>query len=427
MFLPQRRFLFLISQLSCQNVLALFLMNPVKASSVVAVALSLHWITMCPPVVPSPPAEIGQLLNDEQSFLWLDRYNRGFSLPHNVVADMTPFQDHPSNLPEGIWYLVDANEKKDSVYGFWKDKGEACKIYSNSSIFGWRVSLEYFEGQAPHGQRTDWLMHEHKITQKELCYKDKPNESRSLCKVFLYKASISENESHSSQNGKTVVGSKPIITSASIMPDINSTSLQDSKNESKAKPECDEGLLLLTDITSNFSPQDFLELECFSRGDYLELKDLQDDPESNFSSSQNSSCPSKLSEEYFDSLALLQDLEEEDSIKTKENPSSTIYHFTPSVRSDNVMIQPPSSGSALSLAGRTSGNERLTAERVLENTAKRHISDIRDEGPSNLSDSSSSPSASHTNASSDGEKKTSPRSRSGRMKKLKRYFCFKPL
>ncbi|XP_073276688.1 NAC domain-containing protein JA2L-like [Primulina huaijiensis] len=380
---------------------------------------------MCPPVGPSSPAEIGQLLNDEQCFLWLDRYSRGFSLPTNVLADMTPFQYHPSNLPEGIWYLVDANEKKDSVYGFWKDKGEACEIYSNSSIFGWRASLEYFEGQAPYGQRTDWLMHEHKITQKEPFYKDKPKESRSLCKVFLCKARISENESHSSQNSKTVVGSKPISMASSIIPDINSTSLQDSKNESKAKPECDAGLLPLTDITSNFSPRDWSELECLSRGDYLELNDLQDDPESNFSSSQNSTCPSKLSEEYFDSLGLLQDLEEEGRIKTKENPLSSRCHFTHSVESDRLIIQPPSSGSALSVGGSTSGNERLTA--TLENTAKRHISDTRDEGPSNFSDSSSSPSASHTNASSDGEKKTSPRARSGRMKKLKRYCCFKPL
>ncbi|XP_073052939.1 uncharacterized protein [Primulina eburnea] len=379
---------------------------------------------MCPPVGPSSPAEIGQLLNDEQSFLWLDRYNRGFSLPTNVLADMTPFQYHPSNLPEGIWYLVDANEKKDSVYGFWKDKGEACKIYSNSSIFGWRASLEYFEGQAPHGQRTDWLMHEHKITQKGRFYKDKPKESRSLCKVFLYKARISENESPSSQNNKTVDGSKPISMAASIIPDINSTSLQDSKNESQAKPECDAGLLPLTDITSNFSPRDLSELECLSRGDYLELNDLQDDPESNSSSSQNSTCPSKLSEDYFDSLGLLQDLEEEDRMKTKENPSSSRYHFTHTVGSDRVIIQPPSSGSALSVGGSTSGNEQLTVERALENTAKRHISDTRDEGPSNFSDSSSSPSASHTNASSDGEKKTSPRSR---MKKLKQYCCFKPL
>ncbi|KZV34223.1 hypothetical protein F511_21708 [Dorcoceras hygrometricum] len=371
---------------------------------------------MCPPAEPSSPAEIGQLLNDEQSFLWLDRYNRGFSLPSNVLADMSPFQYHPSNLPEGIWYLVDANEKKDSVYGFWKDKGEACKIYSNSSISGWRVSLEYFEGQAPHGQRTDWLMHQHKITLKELFYKDKPKELRSLCKVFLFKESesIPDNESHRSQNSKSVVGSKPIIEVASVIPDINSTHVQDSENESNAKMKCDAGLLPLTDVTLDFSPEDFSQLECFSRGDYLELDDLRDDPESNFSSSQNSSCPSKLSDEYFDSLALLQDLEKEDNTPR--------HHFTHSVRSDHAIIQPPSSGSGLSLA---SLNERLRVERAPESTAKRHISDSRNEGPSDLSYSSSSPSASHTNASSDGEKKTS-RSQSGRMKKLKRYFCFKP-
>ncbi|XP_075511523.1 uncharacterized protein LOC142547234 [Primulina tabacum] len=130
-------------------------------------------------------------------------------------------------------------------------------------------------------------MHKHKITQKELRYKDKPKESRSLCKVFLCSASISESVSRSCQNSKTVVGSKPIRNSASVIPDINITSVQDSKSESKAKTKCSAGLLSFTDITSNFYPQDFSELECFSRRDYLELNDLLDDPESNTSSSRN--------------------------------------------------------------------------------------------------------------------------------------------
>ncbi|XP_073046032.1 uncharacterized protein [Primulina eburnea] len=118
-------------------------------------------------------------------------------------------------------------------------------------------------------------MHDYKITQKELHDKDKPKESISRCKVFLCSASISESVSRSCQNSKTVVGSKPIRNSASVIPDLNITSVEDSKIESKAKTKCDAGLLLFNDLLV--------------------------DPESNISSSRNSSCPNKLSEEYFDS------------------------------------------------------------------------------------------------------------------------------
>lgn len=76
-------------------------------------------------------------------------------------------------LAEGVWYLVSLNEKKESDHGFWKAKGDACKIYSNSVITGSRTTLEYFEGQAPHGRKTDWIMQEYVVTQKESSDKDK--------------------------------------------------------------------------------------------------------------------------------------------------------------------------------------------------------------------------------------------------------------
>lgn len=65
------------------------------------------------------------------------------------------------------------------------------------------------------------------------------------------------------------------------------------------------------DTKPNSSPQVFWEPEYVSRGDFLELNDLED-PVSHSSSSQNSSCPSKLSDEYFDSSAFLRIMEEEE-------------------------------------------------------------------------------------------------------------------
>lgn len=128
---------------------------------------------MCPPVQP-PPCEIGVYWSDQQIFSLLEYYSRGSHLPDNVLEDSSPFMYPPSNLPEGMWYLVRSNEERESGHGFWRAKGEACKVYSNNVIYGWRRTLEYFEGLAPDGQPTGWRMQEYTITPKELSGKHMP-------------------------------------------------------------------------------------------------------------------------------------------------------------------------------------------------------------------------------------------------------------
>ncbi|KAK4434491.1 NAC domain-containing protein 76 [Sesamum alatum] len=371
---------------------------------------------MCPLPQTPPPAEIGLYWSDEQIISLLDEYKPGSRLPNNVLADSSPYQYPPSNLPEGIWYLVQSNEKKECVDGFWKANGESCKIYSNSKITGWRTTLEYFEGRDPHGQRTDWLMQEYRITQKELCDKDKPKESRSLCRVFL--CSGHKSEMHPYDCG-TVIGSTKINPVALIDPEDNITSRQDSKSDSKEKRDNEAAVLPVTaDTRPNSSPEDFSELDCILRGDYLELNDLED-PESHSSSSQNSSCPSKLSDEYFDSSAFLRDLEEEVNSFMPRNQSSSRYSFTASLRANDVILQPASSGSVPSnvvedLVTGSTIHETPADISVQEHTTKRQNPESRNEGASNSS-STGTPSTSNKNAKKTG---------AGRMKKLKTYFCF---
>ncbi|KAL0392002.1 UNVERIFIED_CONTAM: NAC domain-containing protein 78 [Sesamum radiatum] len=381
---------------------------------------------MCPPPQTPPPAEIGLYWSDEQIISLLDEYKPGSSLPNNVLADSSPYLYPPSNLPEGIWYLVPSNEKKECVDGFWKAKGESCKIYSNSKITGWRTTLEYYERQVPHGQRTNWLMQEYRITQKELCDKDKRKESRSLCRVFL--CSGHKGEMHP-QNCIAVVGSTKVNSVTLTIPENNITSCQDSKSDSKEKRDIEAAVLpVMADTRPNSSPEGFSELDCILRGDYLELNDLED-PESHSSSSQNSSCPSKLSDEYFDSSAFLRDLEEEVKSFIPWSQSSSRYSFTASLRANDVFLQPASSGSVSSASVRsnvvegpvTSSTipESLGDKRVQEHTTKRQNPESRNEGASNFS-SLGSPSTSNKSTAQSGEKKAG----AGRMKKLKTYFCF---
>ncbi|XP_073032936.1 uncharacterized protein [Primulina eburnea] len=354
---------------------------------------------MWPPAQPpSSPDEIGFYWTDEQIFLFLDGYTPGVCLPKNVLADSIPYLYWPADLPEGIWYLVQSNEKKESVLGFWKLKGQACGIYSNSVINGWRSTLEYYEGEAPHAQRTDWVMQEYSITQKELLSeKNNPEEFTLLCRVFHCNGN-QINETYT-EGCKNTVELQDVSSRASNIPKTDNNLKQDSKSESKA----------------NSSPQEIADFKCFLREDFLELNDLEG-PASHSSSSQNSSCPSKLSDECFDSLALLRELDQEGDIADAEGKNLISgYSISTSVKSNDVIFVPPTSGSIFTGAASTSKNEPLTDEHMLEHSTKRDASETRDESNSNFSDA-------NTRALLNRVKKEND---AGRKKiRLKQYFCF---
>jgi len=102
----------------------------------------------------------------------------GCDLHCNSIADEDAYA-------EDIWYLLRVKENDDTGLGFWKVKGEACKLFSNSAITGWRTTLEFFEGQVPHERKTDWLMQEYWITQKEHSEKRKAKVLNRICNPLL--------------------------------------------------------------------------------------------------------------------------------------------------------------------------------------------------------------------------------------------------
>lgn len=75
------------------------------------------------------------------------------------------------------------------------------------------------------------------------------------------------------------------------------------------------------------------EMECILTGDYFELNDLLDDPGSGSSSSANSSCLTMTSDEYFDSIALLQQLDDDENRKQ----SSVKFNLSAPVNSKVVI------------------------------------------------------------------------------------------
>ncbi|KAJ7951373.1 NAC domain-containing protein [Quillaja saponaria] len=74
--------------------------------------------------------------------------------------------------PQNDWYFFSHKDKKyptgtrtnrATAAGFWKATGRDKVIYSNSKRIGMRKTLVFYKGRAPHGQKSDWIMHEYRL------------------------------------------------------------------------------------------------------------------------------------------------------------------------------------------------------------------------------------------------------------------------
>ncbi|KAI8022973.1 NAC domain-containing protein 43 [Camellia lanceoleosa] len=76
------------------------------------------------------------------------------------------------STPQNDWYFFSHKDKKyptgtrtnrATAAGFWKATGRDKVIYSNSKRIGMRKTLVFYKGRAPHGQKSDWIMHEYRL------------------------------------------------------------------------------------------------------------------------------------------------------------------------------------------------------------------------------------------------------------------------
>ncbi|KAL3536651.1 hypothetical protein ACH5RR_000017 [Cinchona calisaya] len=76
------------------------------------------------------------------------------------------------STPQNDWYFFSHKDKKyptgtrtnrATAAGFWKATGRDKVIYSNSLRIGMRKTLVFYKGRAPHGQKSDWIMHEYRL------------------------------------------------------------------------------------------------------------------------------------------------------------------------------------------------------------------------------------------------------------------------
>ncbi|KAI3673942.1 hypothetical protein L6452_40073 [Arctium lappa] len=101
--------------------------------------------------------------------------------------------------PQNEWYFFSHKDKKyptgtrtnrATAAGFWKATGrdKAIHLLTNSKRIGMRKTLVFYTGRAPHGQKTDWIMHEYRLDVDAATPSDLQEDGWVVCRVFKKKS-----------------------------------------------------------------------------------------------------------------------------------------------------------------------------------------------------------------------------------------------
>ncbi|XP_006367296.1 uncharacterized protein [Solanum tuberosum] len=372
------------------------------------------------PLSPSapPPGLMSSYGTDDEIFLVLNQINRGSPIPDDVIED-NPYKYDPSNLPDGAWFLVRKTEQKSTEYGLWRVKDSACEIFANSDISGWRTTFEFFLVQASIEQKTVCIMHEYKVTPKGKHDLTKSQES-TLCRFFgLWNGAEQDEVRH-------LLGYFSLIPSAN--PDTSGNDGQRSIAEPQVNRQIEgAGSSLVDKSIDQFVDDKEAEIDCIIRGDYLELDDLIDGASHDSSSSENTSRQSFASDEFFNSRALLAELDDEKKEDLSGKGSTSNHSIMMCQIANDVVVQPGPLGFLIkgsdAKAKETQQAPDIYKSKSQDQAAKKLKAERTDEGPSHARRATTSSSSSNSSCDEPGR---AARREAKRSKKLMKFLCFMP-
>lgn len=132
---------------------------------------------------------------------YLRRKVSGKALSFEVIAELDIYKFAPWDLPDKSivksrdleWYFFCPRDKKyasgtrmnrATENGYWKTTGRDRDICNNSRCVGWKKTLVFHVGRAPRGDRTNWVMHEYRLDDKNLVDAGICQDAYVLCKFF---------------------------------------------------------------------------------------------------------------------------------------------------------------------------------------------------------------------------------------------------
>ncbi|XP_073273078.1 NAC domain-containing protein 82-like isoform X1 [Primulina huaijiensis] len=187
---------------------------------------------------------------------FLKRKVMGKRLHVEAITEVNIYKFSPWDLPDKSclktkdleWFFFCPREKKYSSgvrvkrateTGYWKTTGRDRPVHHDSRTVGMVKTLVFHRGHAPHGERTDWVIHEYRILNEQLAAAG-VQDLYVLCKVFKksglgpkngaqYGAPFDEDDWADddldyAQNHGITFPSVIALSTASVLPDVQSRS-----------------------------------------------------------------------------------------------------------------------------------------------------------------------------------------------------------
>ncbi|KAK8921602.1 Protein BEARSKIN1 [Platanthera zijinensis] len=117
--------------------------------------------------------------------------------------------------PQSEWYFFSHKDRKYPTgsrtnratgAGFWKATGRDKSIRTAYKKIGMRKTLVFYRGRAPHGKKTDWIMHEYRLDDSDDPRATETEDGWVVCRVFKKKCFLKNTgEAISSQGGDGIV------------------------------------------------------------------------------------------------------------------------------------------------------------------------------------------------------------------------------
>ncbi|XP_023007203.1 NAC domain-containing protein 96-like [Cucurbita maxima] len=151
-----------------------------------------------------PPGFRFHPTDEELVAYYLDRKINGRSIELEIIPEIDLYKCEPWELPDKSflpskdmeWYFYSPRDRKypngsrtnrATRGGYWKATGKDRTVQSQKRAVGMKKTLVYYKGRAPHGIRTNWVMHEYRLLDSQLANatsSPSTKDSYALCRVF---------------------------------------------------------------------------------------------------------------------------------------------------------------------------------------------------------------------------------------------------
>ncbi|OAY66168.1 NAC domain-containing protein 86 [Ananas comosus] len=153
-----------------------------------------------------PPGFRFHPTDEELIIYYLKRKINGRKIELEIIPEVDLYKCEPWDLPAKLlpeksflpskdleWYFFSPRDRKypngsrtnrATRAGYWKATGKDRKVNSQKRAVGMKKTLVYYRGRAPHGSRTDWVMHEYRLDEKECENATGLQDAYALCRVF---------------------------------------------------------------------------------------------------------------------------------------------------------------------------------------------------------------------------------------------------